>query len=261
MHFRTGILVATLLAAIGVAEAYPPSEGFHLKESDAEAMAVADEVMDAMGGWENWNKTRYITWRFFGGRLHVWDKWTGDIRFEQGELTVLMNINTRKGKVYRNGVVESQADSIEKYLDRGYKSWVNDSYWLIMPYKLKDSGVTLKYTGEEALTDGSPTQVLTLTFENVGVTPQNMYHVYVDKATHLVAVWAFYPKASDPEPRFRGPWENWAIHGKIMIADGHGLDRNGEPRRHTDIAVFDALPDAVFHSPEAVDMMAFPRAK
>ena len=54
--------------------------------------------MSAMGGHENWDDTRYITWRFFGFRLQVWDKWTGDLRFEQGEMTVLMNIHSKEGR-------------------------------------------------------------------------------------------------------------------------------------------------------------------
>jgi hypothetical protein len=259
MHFRYGVMVLMLFIGFGKAQAYPPAEGFNAAGSDAKAIEVADAVMDAMGGWENWNKTPYVTWRFFGGRLHVWDKWTGNARFEQGDLTVLMNINTKEGKVYRNGVAETQADSVKKYLNNGYRSWVNDSYWLVMPYKLKDSGVTLKY-GEGTLMNGRPAHVLTLTFEGVGVTPQNKYEVYVDKETNMVAEWAHYRNADDPEPRFRSPWENWTKHGKVMIADGHGM-RGDKPRKHTDIAVFDVLPASVFESAEAVDMMAFPQAK
>jgi hypothetical protein len=259
MGFRYGLVVLMLFVSMGVARAYPPAKGFNEAGSDGQAIKVADEVMDAMGGWKNWNKTRYVTWRFFGGRLHVWDKWTGNIRFEQGDLTVLMNINNKEGKVYRGGVVEADADSTKKYLNRGYRSWVNDSYWLVMPYKLKDSGVTLKY-GEGELTNGRPAHVLTLTFEGVGVTPQNKYDVYVDKETHMVAEWAHYRKADDSEPRFRSPWENWTNYGKIMIADGHGMRRD-KPRKHTDIAVFDSLPASVFESAEAVDMMAFSKGE
>lgn len=254
MRFRYGFVALLLVACFGEARAYPPAEGFNAAGSDAKAVEVADAVMEAMGGWEHWNKTRYVTWRFFGGRLHVWDKWTGNIRFEQGDVTVLMNINTKEGKVYKAGVV-ADADTTQKYLRRGYRSWVNDSYWLVMPYKLKDSGVTLKY-GEGELTNGGAAHVLTLTFEGVGVTPQNKYEVYVDKATNLVAEWAFFPKADSVEPRFRSPWENWQQYGKIMLADGHGM-RRGKPRKHTDVAVFDVLPDSVFESAEAVDMMGF----
>lgn len=259
MHFRYGFVVVMLLLGFGRVQAYPPAEGFNAAGSDAKAIEVADAVMKAMGGWENWNQTRYVTWRFFGGRLHVWDKWTGNVRFEQGDMTVLMNINTQEGKVYQGGVEMTQVDSVKKYLNRGYRSWINDSYWLVMPYKLKDSGVTLTY-GEGELSDGRPAHVLTLTFEGVGVTPQNKYNVYVDKANNMVAEWAYYPNASDAEPRFRGPWENWIKHGKIMLSAGRG-SRDGKPREHTDVAVFDTLPESVFTSPEPVDMMGFAKAQ
>jgi hypothetical protein len=75
----------------------PPAPGFNLAGSDAKAIAIADEVMDKLGGRENWDKTRYVTWRFFGRRLHVWDKWTGNARVESGNSIILMNINTKAG--------------------------------------------------------------------------------------------------------------------------------------------------------------------
>ena len=112
--------------------------------------------MAAMGGRANWDATRYITWRFFGFRLHVWDRWTGDIRFEQDDLTVLMNIHTREGRAFAAGVEISDPDTLAAKLDHGYRAWINDSYWLVMPYKLKDTGVTLRYRGLEATEDGRP---------------------------------------------------------------------------------------------------------
>ena len=66
-----------------------------------------------MGGRKNWDDTRYITWRFIGFRLHVWDKWTGDLRFEQGEMTVLMNIRFHAARNSFSGAFsnrESQYD-------------------------------------------------------------------------------------------------------------------------------------------------------
>ena len=44
-----------------------------------------------------------------------------------------------------------------------------------MPYKLKDSGVTLKYKGQDTLETGHPAEKLQLTFEEVGKTPENKY--------------------------------------------------------------------------------------
>ena len=84
--------------------------------------------MAALGGRANWDATRYITWRFFGFRLHVWDKWTRDIRFEQGDLTVLMNIHSRKGRAFAAGVEISDPDTVTARLEQGYRAWINDSY-------------------------------------------------------------------------------------------------------------------------------------
>ncbi|MGH7453208.1 MAG: hypothetical protein ACRENG_17795, partial [bacterium] len=81
----------------------PPAQGFNLAGSDAKAVAIADEVMEKLGGRENWDKTRYITWRFFGRRLHVWDKWTGDARVESGNSIILLNINTKSGRAWKDG--------------------------------------------------------------------------------------------------------------------------------------------------------------
>ncbi len=91
-------------------------------------------LMEKMGGWKNWDQTRYITWKFFGRRLHVWDKWTGNIRFENKDIVVLMNIHNQEGRVWRAGVKMTEPDSLKKYLRRGYRAWINDSYWLVMPY-------------------------------------------------------------------------------------------------------------------------------
>ena len=70
------------LIAFGCAggEGNPPLEGFDL------------------AGRRNWDNTRYLTWRFFGSRRHVWDKWTGDIRIESAEYLVLMNVHSQEGR-------------------------------------------------------------------------------------------------------------------------------------------------------------------
>ncbi len=250
------ILYLFLVGAVSCARSgqNPPAEGFNLAGSDARAIEIADAVMEKMGGRKSWDQTRYIAWRFFGRRLHVWDKWTGNLRFEVKDLVVLMNIHTREGRVWRAGVEMTEPDSLKKYLRWGYRAWINDSYWLVMPYKLKDTGVSLKYKGEGKMESGRDANILTLTFEDVGVTPQNKYDVYIDKETMLVEAWAFYRNASDSEPGFRNPWSDWKRHGKIHLSADRGR------RKHTDVAVFDELPASVFKSPEPVDMMAFKKA-
>lgn len=228
----------------------PPAEGFNLEDSDQKAIQIADEVMKALGGRQNWDNTHYITWNFFDRRRHVWDKWSGDLRIEEDKKIILMNLNSREGNAWENdGRQIDNPDSLEKTLDYGYQVWVNDSYWMFMPYKLKDTGVTLKYKGEGPTIQGIPADILQLTFKDVGVTPYNKYLVYVDKESHLVRQWEYFRNASDSEPTMVTPWKNWKRYGNIMLSD----DR-GKGRQMTDVAVFDELLERVFESPKPINI-------
>ena len=200
---------------------------------------------------KNWDDVRYISWDFFGRRLHVWDKHSGNIRIEEGGNVTLMNIHSKRGRVWQGGEEMTEADSLGKLLERGYRVWINDSYWLLMPYKLKDSGVTLKYLGERVLENGNPADVLQLTFENVGVTPQNKYDVFVNKKTHHVEQWSYYAQYDDPEPRFTTPWSNWQLYGKIWLSNDRG------ERSLSQLAVFDKLPASIFESPAVIDLSTY----
>jgi hypothetical protein len=239
----------TLLLALALpqlklmGDANPAQAGFNHAESDARAIAVADATMAAMGGREAWDNTRHITWRFFGFRLHVWDKFTGAHRFETDELTVLSNLNDGTGRAWREGEEITNAEALAEAISSAKDAWINDAYWLVMPYKLKDSGVTLKYVGAQTDPAGAMSDVLQLTFQDVGRTPDNKYHVFVNQTTGLVSHWLFWPKFTDTESRDLGPWTDWTRHGDILLASGRGQ------RAHTDIGVFDTLPDSVYTDP------------
>ena len=223
------------------------------QEGDAKATTIAEQVMTALGGRDNYDQTRYLTWRFFGKRFHVWDKYTGDIRVEDGKgLVVLMNVNSNQGRAWQDGQKIEEAEALKEKMEWGYSVWINDSYWVVMPYKLQDPGVVLRHARVAADEEGHTCDVLTLTFEEVGLTPENKYEVYVDQQSHLVTQWAFFEKAADPEPRFVNPWRNWHRHGRIMLSDDRGK------WQHTDLAVLEQVPAGVFEDPGPVNL--FPEA-
>lgn len=249
---RGWILFGLAAAAFASAQTdNPPMPGFDQEGSDKKAVAIADEVMRALGGRAAWDDTRFLTWNFFGRRTHVWDKHTGNLRFESGDTLVLMNLNTKTGRVWKNGQEVEDPAARDEALTDAEGAWINDSYWVFMPYKLKDTGVTLKYLGESTTQAGAPADVLELTFENVGRTPENKYHVYVDADSRLVTQWDYYPQASDPEPRFQIPWREWKRHGSILLSADRG------ERGHEDLAVLEDVPDAVFESPAPVDVLQY----
>lgn len=220
----------------------PPAEGFNQEGSDLVATLLADKAMNAMGGRKAWDETKYLKWNFFGRRTHLWNKQSGDIRIEypDAELTVLMNINTDEGKVLKGGEELTNADSLSKYLDRGKRMWINDSYWLVMPFKLKDSGVTLTYQREDTTLHGTSSDVIRMTFEEVGVTPENIYDIWIDFDSKLVTQWAYYPSIESAEARFVNPWLNYERYGNILLSGDRGNNKL------TDIEAPTTVPDRIF---------------
>ena len=226
MKERIGILLCALvLWAVAVAGAArdenPPAPGFDAAHSDPTAMKLADRVMASLGGRKQWDRVQTMGWTIFG-RTHTWNKWTGDYRLEADTTVVVMNIRTMKGRVWEKGTEVVDVAHRDEVLKDAKSIWINDSYWFVMPYKLKDTGVTLKYGGEKATADGRAADMLVLTFANVGDTPDNKYDVYVDRETGLVTQWSYYKTAADPEPRFTLPWNGWGNYDGIMLATGRG---------------------------------------
>ena len=247
----TLLILILLSSPVSSSDKNSPAEGFDLEGSDPQAIDIADRVMEAMGGRENYDNTRYLSWNFFGMRTHIWDKWTGDLRFQQGTTLTLMNVNSREGRIWTDGEEITDPEALAEALQKGYESWINDSYWLLMPYKLKDSGVTLTYLGDGQTEEGRDAHVLQLTFEEVGVTPDNKYHVFVDKERMLVEQWNFFNSYTDDEPRFKTPWAKWTRHGDVLLSGDRGQ------RQLSDIAVFEELPESVFTSHEQVTLDAY----
>ncbi|MCB9082203.1 MAG: hypothetical protein H6555_10875 [Lewinellaceae bacterium] len=220
----------------------PAAPGFNAVASDAKAIDLADQVMEAMGGRTAWDATRFIEWTFFGRRTLLWDKTAGRVRIEiPADSTVfLLNLWDKTGKVLLKGKEQTEPDSLKKYLFTAESIWINDSYWLVMPYKLKDSGVTLRYLNEGATENGKPADVIQLTFEAVGRTPENKYLIYVDKASKLITQWSYFRSAADQKPNFTTSWGNYQRHGKILLSGDRG------ERQLSNIAVYDQVPDQAF---------------
>lgn len=221
----------------------PAAPGFDAEHSDPAAIELADSVMKAMGGRENWDATRFISWNFSGRRNLVWDKKSGDVRIQSvpDSTIYLVNINTLKGRVQIKGQELTEPDSLQKMLQRAKSMWINDSYWLLMPFKLKDTGVTLKYLGEDTTMTGLRCNVLQLTFRDVGDTPQNKYKVYVDVRDNLVKQWAYYKDASQDSPSQVWPFDNYKKYGNLLVSADRS-DNKG-PRS---VRIDTGLPRTVF---------------
>ena len=226
---------------------------------DPKAAAIADEVMAALGGRDAWRATRYLRFDFAverGGktvfsRAHTWDKWRARYRLEgkdkEGRATLsFLDLNSKAGSAWRAGTRLSGGEE-KKQLEDAYAAWVNDTYWLLMPYKLKDPGVRLGYAGAEK-GEGAGWDKLLLTFEGVGLTPKDRYWVWVNKDTRLVDSWD-YILDGGPGPPTTFFWKGWQAYNGIRLAPERMDPVKGTRIFFPVLDVPHSLPDAVFQPP------------
>ncbi|MCG6926683.1 MAG: hypothetical protein LJF30_15400 [Acidobacteria bacterium] len=256
--WTSGAALAALVLLLGYGLTGPRASA-ESSESDAKAIAVADRVMETLGGQEAWQATRYLRFDFavdregktLARRAHTWDRRTGRYRVEATDeegrpVVVLMNLSTKEGKAWVGGEPAS-GEALDGLLESGFAWWTNDTYWLLMPYKMRDDGVVLTYAGIEAGQSGTWEKVL-LTFEDVGLTPKDKYWVFVNKKTGLVDRWEFVLKGADTPP-VPWNWSGWKTYGAIQLADDRVNPNDGTRIYFPVLDVPSSVPDAVFSQP------------
>ena len=248
--------VHAALVVLLIAGALIPGGAF-AADGDPAAIAKAERLLDALGGKDAFDHTRFIRFDFFGFRTHHWDRWTGRYRLEgrnrAGEqYVVLFDVNSKEGQAFKDGA-ELAGDDKAQMLEMAYGAFINDTYWLLMPYKLLDPGVTLHDAPSETI-DGKAYDVVKLTFGGVGLTPGDSYWAYLDQETGLMARWAYHLQGWEADrEKTVWEWRNWDRHGSILLSSVRRNVETGDERGLGQIAVFDTLADSVFESPKPVE--------
>jgi hypothetical protein len=225
---RRAWLAAACLAGALLAPATPRAE---TPASDPAAVAMADRVMNALGGREKWDALPGLRWSFGSAvndtvrstRRHAWNKHTGWHRVEgknrQGApFCIIHNVNDGRGMAWMDGN-PIEGDSLRKLIAFGKSLWTNDTYWFLMPYKLRDPGVVLRDQGEVAR-DGRVLHAIALSFEQVGETPGDRYMVFVDPSTSRVVSWEYVLQGNQP-PASAWTWEGWQERDGLWFATAH----------------------------------------
>jgi len=196
--------------------------------ADSKSEIWANRILSAMGGEEKWENTNYLSWTFFGSRKLLWDKKNSRVRIENPRDTslYLVDLQTLKGKYYKNGIEVTDTTIVNSKMNQAKSIWINDSYWLVMPFKLRDKGVILKYLREDTITSNVSATVLELTFDNVGNTPNNKYEVYIDHTDNLIKKWSFFKSADQSSPPRSWPWDNYQDFNGLLLSTDRS-DKSG----------------------------------
>lgn len=257
-HFLPAALLWLLLGGVAALAVAGQDDGPTAEPTASEGRAkeLAEQTLKAMGGRDGLAATRYFRFNFFGFRLHHWDSHSGDHRLEgktrEGEsYVVLHNINSRQGSAWLDGEA-LKGEKLDEWLKNAHSAWINDVYWLLMPYKMLDPGVHLAYDGEETL-DGVVYDKVLLTFDEVGLTPGDRYWAYLNRETGLMDRWAYVLQdwEADRQPT-QWQWTDWQRYGRILLSPRRFNPDGEREALLSELAVFDTLPADVFTSPEPV---------
>jgi hypothetical protein len=245
-------LRAVMVFALGYAVATDSSA----QSADAKAREIAETMMNTMGGKDAWNRARYVRFDFIVDipsqnastqRFHLWDKHSGRYRIESKDkeghpVVTLFNAGTREGQVYSDGK-KLTGDANASGLKSAYGAFINDMYWLAMPWKWLDAGVNLKYLGRKNR-QGRSYDVVELTFGKVGLTPGDRYEAFVSPRSHLMEHWRYVLQSGQ-----KGEWDwEYTATGGIKLASNH-TDGSGGSINMGKVEVLTSVDEAVFTDP------------
>ena len=168
------------------------------------ADSLAFLITESAGGLAAWEAMPALRFDWVAERgseevfraRHLWDRESGAYRVEYpiGEDSMLVavfsvddfDMEAPAGKAYLNGVPFDSTE-MAAWLGDAYERFINDSYWLLAPLKLFDPGVQRVIARDSS---DAESNVLRLTFENVGLTPGDRYWLRADSSGKLVS-WSF----------------------------------------------------------------------
>jgi hypothetical protein len=247
--------VRLFVAAVILSSSVFPVAG----QQTATADDVARRAIDVLAG-PAWEKARYLAFTFNVERegkiaasyAQRYDRYTGQYRVSgrnaKGEdFVVIMNVNDRSGRAWVNGAPVTEAAEL---LTTGYRRFINDTYWLLMPLKAMDPGVH-RELAETKTECGWVYDTVKLSFDSgVGLTPGDQYWMWVNRDTGLVDQWhmKLQNMKAEEEPSvvlFR----DYRRFGGLLISTKREI--KGRPQRILldDITVSSEVPKDAFANP------------
>jgi hypothetical protein len=242
MHYppvRSSLLLLTCLVGLvgcGQREAADDAASreqvvaYDLPPIETRADSIALRIMDAHGGVDTWRRIRYVRFDFgFDddegkrvARSHLWDRFANRYRVEwqtgaDSTVVALFDTDTREGEAYLNGV--ELPDSLERrYVERAYEMFINDTYWLMAPMKLLDPGVERAYVPDSSSADYA---VITTTYHDVGLTPDDQFWFWMDRQTGMLDHWAYQLQGRKNRPPTMWNWRECesfeTVAGTVML--------------------------------------------
>ena len=210
-----------LLAVPARADIAPPPSAF---PSDADADTIARTVVEKCGDIYSIEElaftfTATADGAVKGRRSHVW-------RPRDGQVTVTAEERSITLQIVEGKPVLPPGEGAAAAAMTAWAQFTNDAYWLLAPCKLLDPGVQRSLT---------PEGELQLSFQNVGLTPGDVYRLQINPYSARVDRWS-YTLESGRTGAVR--WAGYQTFGPLMLSTQRdGDDGSDFHIRFTDVRV------------------------
>lgn len=190
---------------------------FSCKNEPSQKLTYTEKIAQA-NGIDSWDKINELSFTFNVDRdtLHFERHWIW--RPKTGEVTMIMN----------NDTVSYNREAVDEASLKADKAFINDTYWLLAPFKLVwDEGFTQdSIIRAEAPISKDSLNKLTILYDNkVGYTPGDAYDFYVDDE-YMIQEWV-YRQGNSQTDCMMTTWEDYKKQGGISFATMHS-DETGK---------------------------------
>lgn len=167
---------------------------------DARADDLARQMKESVDA-DAWRRTGAITWTFADRNNHLWDRRRMLARVRTDDVEVYIDLRTKTGVALQDGV-RLEGRRRDDAVQKGYESWVNDSFWLIATNKAFDPGTTRLRVPQD---DGG--DALLVRYGSGGVTPGDAYLWHLDDNGRPTS-WQMWVSVL-PLDGVKATWEGW----------------------------------------------------
>ncbi|PQJ77671.1 hypothetical protein [Polaribacter porphyrae] len=207
-------------------------EGKKGKEADALAIKMFNAI-----NHEAFENAEVLEWSFRNAHFYKWNKQKNTVIVSWDENKVILNTKDKtKSEVFVNDKKVENKEILQKATDY----FNNDSFWLVAPYKIFDTGTErsiVKHEGKDALL---------ITYTSGGSTPGDSYLWILDD-NYFPTVFKMWTSII-PIGGVSGSWSNWkTTEAGIKLPTKHTLSLFGMEIDMGDVKAYNKEANALAH--------------
>ncbi|WAC02198.1 VWA domain-containing protein [Lacinutrix neustonica] len=134
-----------------------------------EADALAVKMLNALD-YDAYKATDYIEWTFKKRHHYKWNKTKNTCEVYWKNYKVLLDLNKQSESVAFQDDIKIESEKQQQTIQKAINYFNNDSFWLVAPYKVFDTGVE-----RTLITLNDDEKALLITYTSGGSTPGDSY--------------------------------------------------------------------------------------